>query len=93
VYNGIEGGGFMSQNAGKKGSNRLISAFVMVVLAAVVIYGINSLTTGSNPEEPTAPIAIAPIDSSSCVACHTDAGIIENMAELVDDGGHGGEGG
>lgn len=83
----------MSQNPGKKSSNRMISALVMVVLAAVVVYGIHSLTTGSSPEGPTTPIAIAPTDSSNCIACHTDAGIIENMAELVDDGGHGGEGG
>lgn len=83
----------MSQTPIKKGNNRMISALVMVVLAVVVIFGIHSLTTGNSPEEPTTPIAIAPTDSSSCIACHTDAGIIENMAELVDDGGHGGEGG
>ena len=83
----------MSQNPGKKRNNQLIGALVMVALAVVILFGIHSLTTGSSPEGPTTPIAIAPTDSSYCIACHTDAGIIESMAVLVDDGGHGGEGG
>ncbi len=83
----------MSQGSGKISSNRMISALVMAMLAVALLFGIHSLTAGSSNKGPTTPIAMAPTDSSSCIACHTDAGIIESMAVLVDDGGHGGEGG
>lgn len=73
--------------------NRLLSALIMVVLTVVLLFGVHTLTSVSGPQEPTTPISIAPTDSSSCIACHTDEAVIEGMAVLEDDGGHGGEGG
>lgn len=83
----------MTQQSSKISSNRFLSALIMAALSAVLLFGVHTFITGSGPKEPTTPIAIAPTDSSSCVACHTDATVIESMAVIVDDGGHGGEGG
>lgn len=83
----------MAQRFGNIRDNRFLSALIMAALTVVLLFGVHTLTTGSGPQEPTTPISIAPTDSSSCIACHTDETVIESMAVLVDDGGHGGEGG
>jgi len=83
----------MAASSGKITNNRFISAAIVTILSAAVIFGIHSFLVGSGPLEPTTPIAIEPVDSGSCIACHTDADAIERLAVLDEDGGHGGEGG
>ncbi|SMP41439.1 hypothetical protein [Anoxynatronum buryatiense] len=83
----------MADKSLKLYENRWVSALLMTVLSVAVLAGVHTLTTGSGPKEPTTPVSIAPTDSSSCIACHTDATVIETMAVMAEDGGHGGEGG
>ena len=83
----------MAGKTSKLINNRIVSASIMAVLTLLLLAGVQALVTGSGPKDPTTPIAISPTDSSNCIACHTDAAVIESMAVIVDDGGHGGEGG
>ncbi|MEN1761906.1 hypothetical protein [Anoxynatronum sibiricum] len=83
----------MADKSPKLYESRWVSAFLMTALSVAVLVGIHTLTTDSGPKEPTSPVSIAPTDSSSCIACHTDAAVIEAMAVMAEDGGHGGEGG
>ncbi len=83
----------MVQRSSNVSENRFLSALIMAVLTLVLLFGVHTLTAPPTPLDPITPVAITPTDSSSCIACHTDADVIENMAVLVDDGGHGGEGG
>lgn len=83
----------MAAKPGIVSNNRLVSAAAITLVSIAVIFGIHFLLVGSGPLEPTTPIAIEPIDSSNCIACHTDAEAIERLAVLDEDGGHGGEGG
>lgn len=83
----------MADSSPKRSENRWLSALLMFGLSVAVLAGVHTLTTESGPKAPTTPVSIAPTDSSSCIACHTDASVIEAMAVISDDGGHGGEGG
>lgn len=74
-------------------NNRVFSAAIMVVLSVSILFGYQ-LTKKSEhiAKKLTTPVAMDPIDSSNCIACHTSEGIIGSVVMEVDEG-HGGEGG
>ncbi len=83
----------MATRKSKKRYNPFIHAALMTVLSVAVLFGVHIVLAGSGPLDPTSPVAIQPVDSSYCIACHIDPDTIEGMAVMDDDGGHGGEGG
>ncbi|MFA5576195.1 MAG: hypothetical protein WCZ27_01320 [Tissierellaceae bacterium] len=71
----------------------IFGALVMVILAVVILFTYQ-LTNKSEhiAKKLTTPVAIDPIDSSNCIACHTSESIIGSVV-IESDEGHGGEGG
>lgn len=64
----------------------------MAILSVAILFGYN--LTRSNEvtaRQLTTPVHIDPIDSSSCIACHTSESVIGAVVMEVDEG-HGGEG-
>lgn len=74
-------------------NNRLFSGVIMIVLSASILFGYQ-LTKKSEHivKQLTTPVAMDPIDSSNCIACHTSEGIIGSVVMETAEG-HGGEGG
>lgn len=73
--------------------NQVFSAVLMVVLAVVVLAGYQLTRKEQHTAKKlTTPVAMNPIDSSNCIACHTSEGIIGAVVMETDEG-HGGEGG
>ena len=82
----------MSSNKGIF-KNQVFSAVLMVVLAVVVLAGYQLTRKEQHTAKKlTTPVAMNPIDSSNCIACHTSEGIIGAVVMETDEG-HGGEGG
>lgn len=61
-------------------NNRLFSAVIMIVIAVGLLFGYQ-LTRKSEhiARKLTTPVAIDPIDSSSCIICHTSEAIIGSV--------------
>lgn len=74
--------------------NRLLSAIVIIALtvSALSLYKF-STETDKKAQSLVTPVNMAAIDSSSCVACHTDGNIIASMAVVSDASAHAAEGG
>ncbi|NLK44469.1 MAG: hypothetical protein GX300_08765 [Tissierellia bacterium] len=77
---------------GKLSDNRIFSAAIMVVLTIVILFGYH-MTRGTvvTARQLTTPVHIEPIDSSSCIACHTSESVIGSVVMETDEG-HGSEG-
>ena len=74
----------MTEKSRKISESRLFSAFIMAALTVTLLVSIQAFTSESGPRGLTMPVAIAATDSSSCIACHTDASVIEQMASVVE---------
>lgn len=81
----------------KNGSfkKQIIGAIVLVIISAslLLLYNMNAEPKPIIAKDPTTPIDMESIDSSSCIACHTDENTIASLAVVSDDEGHGAEGG
>ena len=75
----------MTEKSRKISESRLFSAFIMAALTVTLLVSIQAFTTGNGPRDLTMPVALATTDSSSCIACHTDASVIERMAFVVEE--------
>jgi hypothetical protein len=75
----------MTVKSRKITESRLFSAFIMAALTVTLLVSIQAFTTGSGPRGLTMPVALATTDSSSCIACHTDASVIERMAFVAEE--------
>lgn len=74
--------------------NRILSALIIVALSVSVLALYKSSAGTSNVADSlTTPIDMESIDSSSCIACHTDEGIISSLAVVSDASAHAAEGG
>lgn len=78
---------------GKLKKNQLFSAALLVTISLALIFIFdNYIDSTISVNRLTRAIAIESINSSNCIACHTNEGIIAaSVGE--DDGGHGSEGG
>ena len=81
----------------KKGlfSNQIVNLLVIVVVAGAVLFAYNTSTKPKqiSSADLTTPVDMASIDSSNCIACHTDEGKIASLAIVDDSNDHGAEGG
>lgn len=79
-------------NKGRLFDNRLFSLVIMSVLSLAIIFGYHmTRKTEHTARALTTPVAIDPIDSSSCIACHTSESVIGAVV-MERDEGHGSEG-
>lgn len=87
----ISGGEIMAKKD-KFYNNRIFSAVIMIALSISILFGYQ-LTRKSEhiAKKLTTPVAMDPIDSSNCIACHTSEGIIGSVIMETDEG-HGSEG-
>ena len=74
--------------------NRLLSAIIIIALtiSALSLYRF-STETDKKAQSLTTPVDMAAIDSSGCIACHTDGNVIASMAVTTDASAHAAEGG
>lgn len=77
----------------KKGySKQIIGLVMMLVLTAGVLFSYQATQKSEHvAKQLTTPVAMDPIDSSNCIACHTSERIIGDVVMEVDEG-HGSEG-
>lgn len=73
--------------------NRIVSALAIIVItvSVLLVYKV-STNTNSIAKELTTPIDMESVDSTYCIACHTDEGIITDLA-LEEEEGDEAEGG
>jgi len=86
----IFGGEIMKEKFYQKA---IFGAAILIALSVVILFTYQ-LTNKSEhiAKKLTTPVAIEPIDSSNCIACHTSESIIGSVI-IESDEGHGGEGG
>lgn len=76
----------------KFSQNRFFSAGIMIVIAIGILFGYQMTSeTTHTAKKLTTPVAIDPIDSSNCIACHTSESIIGSVVMEIDES-HGSEG-
>lgn len=73
-------------------NNRFFSAIIMVILSISILFGYQlTKRTKHTARKLTTPVAMDPIDSSNCIACHTSENVIGSIVMNTDEG-HGSEG-
>lgn len=73
-------------------NNRLFNAVIMIILSISILFGYQlSKRTEHIARKLTTPVAMNPIDSSNCIACHTSESIIGSVVMATDEA-HGSEG-
>lgn len=72
--------------------NRIISLGLMIVVSVGILSAYQFTRKAEHTvKQLTTPVAIEPIDSSSCIACHTSESVIGSVVMEFDEG-HGSEG-
>ena len=75
--------------------NQIVSLVVIVLVAVAVllVYSNSQKPTQVSSGDLTTPVDMAAVDSSSCIACHTDEKTIASLAVVSDASDHAAEGG
>ncbi len=73
-------------------NNRIFSAVIMIIVSVGILFGYQLTNkTEHVARKLTTPVAMDPIDSSNCIACHTSESIIGSVVMETSEG-HGSEG-